>query len=53
MGWNGDENNPRVIRVEDKGSSFVVDWKTNYFGRCDKYIGDFTFIIHLDRMTRT
>ena len=42
MGWNGDENNPRIIRVEDKGSSFVVDWKTNYFGRCDKYIGDKT-----------
>ena len=28
MGWNRDENNPRVIKVEDKGSSFVVDWKT-------------------------
>ena len=26
--------------VEDKGSSFVVDWKTNYFGRCDEYIRD-------------
>ena len=28
MGWNRDRNNSRVIRVEDKGSSFVVDWKT-------------------------
>ena len=42
MGWNRDRNNPRVIRVEDKGSSFVVDWKTNYFERCDEYIGDTT-----------
>ena len=32
MGWNKDENKLRVIRVEDKGSSFVIDWKTNYFG---------------------
>ena len=36
MEWNRDQNNPRVIRVEDKGSSFVVDWKTNYFERCDE-----------------
>ena len=42
MGWNRDRNNSRVIRVEDKGSSFVVDWKTNYFERCDEYIGDTT-----------
>ena len=42
MGWNRDRNNPRVIRVEDKGSNFVVDWKTNYFERCDEYIGDTT-----------
>ena len=35
MGWNRDRNNPRVIRVEDKGSSFVVVWKSNYFERCD------------------
>ena len=40
MGWNKDENNPRVIRIENKGSSFVVDWKTDYFGRCEEYIKD-------------
>ena len=42
MGCNRDRNNPRVIRVEDKGSSFVVDWKTNYSERCDEYIRDTT-----------
>ena len=42
MGWNRDRNNSRVIRVQDKGSSFVVDWTTNYFERCDEYVGDTT-----------
>ena len=49
MGWNKDENNPRVIRVEDKGSSFVVDWKTNYLGRCDEYIRDINIFRSEDR----
>ena len=29
--WNKDHQNPRVVRVEDKGSGFVIDWKENYF----------------------
>ena len=49
MRWNRDRNNPRVIRVEDKGSSFVVDWKTNCFERCDEYIGDATTFRSDDR----
>ena len=24
--WNRDLENPRVIRVQDKGSRFVIDW---------------------------
>ena len=49
MGWNRNRNNPRVIRVEDKGSRFVVDWKTDHFERCDEYIGDTTTFRSDDR----
>ena len=28
--WNRDPENPRVIRVQDKGSRFVIDWKSRY-----------------------
>ena len=49
LGWNRDRNSPRVIRVWDKGSSFLVDWKTNYFERCDEYIGDTTTFRSDDR----
>ena len=28
--WNRKEENARIIRVEDKGSSFVVDFKSHY-----------------------
>ena len=29
--FNRDENNPRIIRVQDKGSSFVLEFKKTYF----------------------
>ena len=28
--WNKDPNNPRLIRIQDKGSCFVVDFKDSY-----------------------
>ena len=30
----------RVIRVQDKSSRFVVDWKETYIGKSMEYIGD-------------
>ena len=30
--WNKDHQNPRVVRVEDKGSGFVIDWKKTTLG---------------------
>ena len=38
--WNKDHQNPRVVRVEDKGSGLVVDWKENYFRECSEFISD-------------
>ena len=38
--WNGDKPNPKVIRVEDKGLCFVVDYKQNYMENHLRYIGD-------------
>ena len=38
--FNRDENNPRIIRVQDKGSSFVLDFKETYFQECMKYLED-------------
>ena len=40
--WNGDMTNPRVVRVQDKGSCFVVDFKENYVKNHSQYIGDQT-----------
>ena len=40
--WNGDRANPRVIRVQDKGSCFVVDFKENYVKNHCQYISDKT-----------
>ena len=40
--WNGDRANPRVIRVQDKGSCFVVDFKENYVKNHSQYISDKT-----------
>ena len=38
--WNKDHQNLRVVRVENKGSGFVVDWKQNYFRECSEFISD-------------
>ena len=38
--WNKDPENPRVIRVQDKGSRFVVDWKSNYESKVLEYLQD-------------
>ena len=38
--WNKDHQNPRVVRVEDKGSGFVIDWKENYLRECSEFISD-------------
>ena len=38
--WNKDPDNPRVIRVEDKGSRFVVDWKETYIRKSMEHLGD-------------
>ena len=38
--WNKDEKNPRVIRVQDKGSCFVVDYKAKYVENNLQYVSD-------------
>ena len=38
--WNKDTDCPRVIRVQDKGSKFVIDWKSTYIENISNYIGD-------------
>ena len=38
--WNKDEKNPRVIRVQDKGSCFVVDFKAKYVENNLQYVSD-------------
>ena len=38
--WNKDPDNPRVIRVQDKGSRFVVDWKERYISKTLHYLKD-------------
>ena len=40
--WNKDPYNPRVIRVQDKGSRFVVDWKSRYKSKTMEYLQDET-----------
>ena len=35
-----DHQYARVVRVEDKGSGFVIDWKENCFGECSEFISD-------------
>ena len=30
QGWNRGPDNPRVNRVQDKGSRFAIDWKSRY-----------------------
>ena len=38
--WNKDEKNLRVIRVQDKGSCFVVDFKAKYVENNLQYVSD-------------
>ena len=38
--WNKDPDNPRVIRVQDKGSRFVVDWQQRYISKTLDYLHD-------------
>ena len=38
--WNRDRDNLRVIRVQDKGSRFVVDWKETYIRKSVEHIED-------------
>ena len=38
--WKGDKSNPKLIRVQDKGSCFVVDCKQKYVENHLRYIGD-------------
>ena len=38
--WNKDPNNSRLIRVQDKGSCFVVDFKDSYEQKVNEYVGD-------------
>ena len=38
--WNKDPNNLRLIRVQDKGSCFVVDFKDSYEQKVNEYVGD-------------
>ena len=38
--WNKDLDNPRVTRVQDKGSRFVVDWKETYIRKSMEHLGD-------------
>ena len=40
--WNRDLENPRVIRVQDKGSRFVIDWKSRYKSKTLDYLQDET-----------
>ena len=38
--WNRNTDCPRVIRIQDKGSKFVIDWKSKYIQNVSNYIGD-------------
>ena len=38
--WNKEPHNPRVIRVQDKCSRFVVDWKSRYKSKTIEYLQD-------------
>ena len=51
--WNGDKSNPEVIRVQDKGSCFVVDYKQKYVENHLRYIRDErTFRIDTDDLSQ-
>ena len=42
QGWNRDPDNLRVIRVQDKGSRFVIDWTNRYKSKSLEYLTDET-----------
>ena len=51
--WNGDESNPKVIRVQGKGSCFIVDYKQKYVENHLRYIRDErTFQIDTDDLSQ-
>ena len=38
--WNTDESNPRLFRVQDKGSRLVVEWKKDYVNKVFEHLQD-------------
>ena len=38
--WNKDLDNPRVIRVQDKGSRFVIERRDRYISKTLEYLQD-------------
>ena len=38
--WNKEYDNSRVVRVKDKGFSFVKDWRSKYLKECSEFIAD-------------
>ena len=38
--WNKDEENPRMFRIQDKGSRLVVEHKENYKRKVEEYVQD-------------
>ena len=48
--WNKDPDDPRVNRVQEKGSRFVVDWKETYIRKSAEHI--WGIIEHLHVISR-
>ena len=38
--WNKDESNPRMFRIQDKGSRLVVEYKDHYKEKMEEYLND-------------
>ena len=38
--WNHDENNPRMFRVQDKGTRLFIEWKERYRSKVEDYLED-------------
>ena len=50
--WNKDTDCPRVIRVQDKGLKFVIDWNSKYIENFSNYKEDrSTFRLEIDNLT--
>ena len=41
--WNKDPSNPRMFRIQDKGSRLVIEWKHKYKEGILKYLEDINF----------